>query len=113
MYMRVGSQVIGAVSLADRIEDWDPEQQAKLRQVGLRSSFELDNEEGRVFIALSADRYPLGVMGRRNAAGDLFVSRVVVFPQGDFASVVDKIKQIGTELTRTNRVSARQATDAS
>jgi len=98
MYMRVGSQVIGAVSLADRIEDWDPEQQAKLRQVGLRSSFELDNEEGRVFIALSADRYPLGVMGRRNAAGDLFVSRVVVFPQGDFASVVDKIKQSGTEL---------------
>jgi hypothetical protein len=97
MYMCVGSQAIGALSLADRIEDWDPEQQAKLRQVGLRSSFELDDEEGHVFIALSADHYPLGVMGRRNAAGDLFVSRVVAFPQGDFAAAVDSIKQSGAE----------------
>ena len=39
-YLYVGSQAIGALSLADRIEDRDPEQQAKLRQVGLRSSFE-------------------------------------------------------------------------
>ena len=31
MYMCVGSQAIGALNLADRIEDWDPEQQAKLR----------------------------------------------------------------------------------
>jgi hypothetical protein len=61
MYMRVGSQVIGALNLADRIEEWDPEQQAKLRQLGLRSSFELDDEKGRVFLALSADRYPIGV----------------------------------------------------
>jgi hypothetical protein len=98
MYMRVGSQVIGALSLAERIEDWSPEQQAKLRQVGLRSSFELDDEEGRVFIALSADRYPLGVMGRRNAVGDLFVSRIVAFPQGNFAIAADKIRQSGVEL---------------
>jgi hypothetical protein len=98
MYMRLGSQVIGAVGLADRMENWDPEHQAKLRQVGLRSSFELDDEEGHVFIALSADRYPIGVMGRRNAVGDLFVSRVVAFRQGDFATALDDIKQRGVEL---------------
>jgi hypothetical protein len=98
MYMGVGSQAIGALSLADRIEDWDPEHQAKLRQVGLRSSFELDDNEGRVFVALSADRYPIGVMGRRNAVGDLFVSRLIAFPQGDFATAVDNIKQSGAEL---------------
>jgi hypothetical protein len=97
MYLRVGSQVIGALSLAD-IEDWDPEQQAKLRQVGLRSSFELDDEEGQVFVALSAEHYPLGVMGRRNADGDLFVSRMVSFPDRDFATAVDQIKQSGAEL---------------
>lgn len=98
MYMRVGSQAIGALELADRIEDWDPEQQAKLREAGLRSSFELDDEEGRVFIALSADRYPTGVMGRRNAVGDLFVSRIVSFPDADFATAIDKVKQTGLEL---------------
>ena len=98
MYMRLGSQVIGAVNLADRVENWDPEHQAKLRQAGLRSSFELDDEEGHVFIALSADRYPIGVMGRRNAVGDLFVSRVVALPQGDLATAVDNIKQSGVEL---------------
>ena len=37
MYMYLGSQAIGALNLARRIEDWDPEHQAKLRQVGLRS----------------------------------------------------------------------------
>jgi hypothetical protein len=99
MYMWVGSQALGALNLANRIEDWDPEQQAKLHQVGLRSSFELDDEEGRVFIALSAERYPVGVMGRRNAVGDLFVSRIVFFPShGDFATAVDEIKQSGVEL---------------
>jgi hypothetical protein len=98
MYMRVGSQVIGALSLAERIVDWSPEQQAKLRQVGLRSSFELDDEEGRVFIALSAEHYPMGVMGRRNAVGDLFVSRMVACPQSDFAAAVDSVKQSGAEL---------------
>jgi hypothetical protein len=98
MYMWVGSQAIGALNLADRIEDLDPEQQAKLRQVGLRSSFELDDEEGRDFIALSAERYPIGVMGRRNAVGDLFVSRVVAFSDRDFATAVDEIKQSGAEL---------------
>jgi hypothetical protein len=98
MYMRVGSQTIGAVDLADRIEEWDPEQQTKLRQVGLRSSFELDDEEGRVFLALSAERYPFGVMGRRNAVGDLFVSRIVACPQRNFATAVDNIKQSGVEL---------------
>jgi hypothetical protein len=98
MYMCVGCQAIGALSLADRIEDWDPEQQAKLRQVGLRSSFELDDEEGRVFIALSAERYPIGVMGRRNSVGDLFVSRIVSFPDGDFATAIDKIEKSGIEL---------------
>ena len=98
MYMCVGSQAIGALRLADRIEGWDPEQQAKLRQVGLRSSFELDDEEGQVFIALSADRYPIGVIGRRNAVGDLFVSRMVACPQSDFAAAVDTVKQSGAEL---------------
>ena len=98
MYMRVGSQAIGALGLADRIEEWDPEQQAKLRQVGLRSSFELDDEVGRVFIALSAERYPFGVMGRRNAVGDLFVSRIISFPGRDFATAIDDIKQSGAEL---------------
>jgi hypothetical protein len=98
MYLYMGSQAIGAVNLAERIENWDPEHQAKLRQVGLRSSFELDDEEGHVFIALSADRYPIGVMGRRNAVGDLFVSRVVTFPHRDFAIAIDDIKQSGVEL---------------
>jgi hypothetical protein len=98
MYMWVGSQTLGALNLAERIEDWNPEQQAKLHQVGLRSSFELDDEEGHVFIALSTDRYPIGVMGRRNADGDLFVSRMVSFPDRDFASAVDKIKQTGVGL---------------
>jgi hypothetical protein len=98
MYLYVGSRAIGALSLADRIEEWDPEQQAKLRQVGLHSSFELDDEEGRVFIALSSDGYPIGIMGRRNAVGELFVSRVVAFPDGDFATAIDKIKQSGVEL---------------
>jgi hypothetical protein len=98
MYMCVGSQAVGALNLAERIEDWDPEQQAKLRQMGLRSSVELDDEEGQVFIALSAERYPLGVMGRRNAVGDLFVSRMVSFPDRYFATTVHKIKQSGIEL---------------
>jgi hypothetical protein len=98
MYMRVGSQVFGALNLAARIENWIPEQQAKLRQVGLRSSFELDDEEGRVFIALLAECYPMGVIGRRNAVGDLFVSSVVAFPDRDFATAVEKIKQSGAEL---------------
>jgi len=98
MYLYMGSQAIGAVNLAESIENWDPEHQAKLREVGLRSSFELDDEEGLVFIALSADRYPIGVMGRRNGVGELFVSRIVTLPHGDFASAVDNIKQSGVEL---------------
>jgi hypothetical protein len=98
MYMRVGSQVIGALSLAERIEDWSPEQQARLRQVGFRSIFESDGGEGQVFYALSADRYPIGVIGWRNAVGDLFVSRMVVCRQSDFAAAVDSIKQSGAEL---------------
>ena len=98
MYMCVGAQAIGALNLADRIEIWDPGHQAKLRQLGLRSCFELDDEEGDVFLALSPERYPIGVVGRRNAAGDLFVSELVAFPQCDFATAVDKIKQSGAEL---------------
>jgi hypothetical protein len=98
MYMSVGSQAIGALNLADRIEDWDPEHQAKLQQVGLRSSFELNDEEGKIFVALSAERYPFGVMGRRNAVGDLFVSRVVAFPDKHFAHAVDKLEESGIEL---------------
>jgi hypothetical protein len=98
MYLYMGSQAIGAVNLAERIENWDPEHQAKLRQVGLRSSFELDDEEGHVFIALSPDHYPNGVMGRRNALGELFVSRIVASPHRDFAAAVDDIKQSGVGL---------------
>ena len=98
MYMFIGTQAIGAMNLADRIEHWAPEHLAKLREVGLRSSFELDDEEGRVFIALSADRYPICVMGRRNTSGDLFVSSVVVCPSTDFSSAVDEIKKRGVEL---------------
>jgi hypothetical protein len=98
MYMWLGSQAVGAVNLAADMENWDPEHQAKLREVGLRSSFELDEEEGHVFVALSADRYPFGVMGRRNAVGDLFVSRVVVFPYSYFAKALDSLRQTGLEL---------------
>jgi hypothetical protein len=98
MYLHVGSQVFGALRLAHRIEDWDPAHQAKLRQVGLRSSFELDDEEGDVFIATSAGYYPIGVLGRRNAVGDLFVSSVIAFPQSDFATAVEEIKKRGSEL---------------
>jgi len=85
------------VKLADRIENWDPEHRAKLRQVGLRSSFELDDEEGHVFFALADGYYPLAVMGRRNADGDLFVSNVFTF-SCDSATAVSKIKQGGAEL---------------
>ena len=98
MYIQVGSQAIGALNLAARIEDWDPEHQVKLREVGLRSSFELDDDEGRVFFALSADRYPIGVLGRRNAAGELFVSRIVALPDRDFATAIDNINEWGAEL---------------
>ena len=98
MYMHLGSQIVGTLRLAERIEAWDPEHQAKLRQVGLRSSYELDDEEGHVFFAISADSYPVGVMGRRNAVGDLFVSRLVASPHGDFATAVDCAEQLGAEL---------------
>src|SRR5262245_2930517 len=97
LYLCVGSRAVGAMNLAGRIETWDPEHQAKLRQVGLRSSFELDDEEGHVFVALSDGYYPLAVMGRRNAVGDLFVSNLFTFPY-DSATAVDKIKQGGAEL---------------
>jgi hypothetical protein len=98
MYMDPGSQAIGALELANRIEAWDPEHQAKLRQAGLRSSFELDDEEGSVFIALTADRYPMGLMGRRNTDGDLFVSKLVNCPQVDFDTAVQEIKEMGLGL---------------
>jgi hypothetical protein len=98
MYMYLGSQAIGALDLADRIESWDPDHQAKLRQAGLRSSFELDDEEGSVFIALTADCYPIGLMGRRNTDGDLFVSKLVNCPQADFAAAVEEIKETGADL---------------
>ena len=98
MYMHLGSQIIGALELAERIKAWDPEHQAKLHQVGLRSSYELDDEEGHVFLAISADRYPVGVIGRRNTVGELFVSRIVVCPQDDFSSAVDDTKQKGIGL---------------
>jgi hypothetical protein len=98
VYLHVGSQVIGALRLADRIENWDPAHQAKLRQVGLRSSFELDDEEGNVFIATSAGYYPIGVMGRRDSAGKLFVSGIVSCPRGDFATAVKEIRKSGVEL---------------
>jgi sugar (pentulose or hexulose) kinase len=98
MYLDMGSQAIGALNLADRIENWDPEHQAKLRQVGLRSSFELDDEEGHVFFALSPDHYPIGVMGRRSALGELFVSEIFAFPHRDFEAAVDNIKQRGVDL---------------
>jgi len=97
-YMDLGSQAIGALDLADRIEAWDPEHQAKLREAGLRSSFELDDDEGSVFIAITADRYPIGLMGRRNTDGDLFVSKLVNCPQADFATAVQEIKEMGMGL---------------
>jgi hypothetical protein len=98
MYLYLGSQAVGALELANRIEDWDPKHQAELREVGLRSSYDLDDEEGHVFLALSADHYPTGVIGRRNAVGDLFVSRVVALPYSDFITAVDNVKQTGFEL---------------
>jgi hypothetical protein len=98
-YMSIGSQTIGAVHLADRIENWDPEYLAKLRQVGLRSSSELlDYEEGIFFLALSAERFPLGVIGRRNAIGELFVSEIVGCPHDDFPTALDDLQQQGFEL---------------
>ena len=99
LYLCVGSRAVGAVDLADRIENWDPEHQIKLlQQVGLRSSYELDDEEGHVFVALSADRYPLGVMGRRNAIGELFVSMIDRCRLDDFATAVEKFRQNGAEV---------------
>jgi hypothetical protein len=58
MYLYVAAQAIGALQLADRIENWDPEHQAKLRELGLRSSFELDDDEGHVFLAPLAGSIP-------------------------------------------------------
>jgi hypothetical protein len=98
MYLDLGSQVVGALHLAGRIETWDPENQAKLRQVGLRSSYELDDEEGYPFFALCADRYPLGVMGRRNAIGELFVSAIDNCRLDDFATAVQTFRQKGIEV---------------
>jgi hypothetical protein len=95
MYMDLGSQVMGALKLADRIEAWDPEHQAKLREAGLRSSFELDVGEGAVFIAITADRYPIGLMGRQNTEGDLFISKLVKCSQNNFAACVQEIKEKG------------------
>jgi hypothetical protein len=97
MYMHLGSQIIGGLRLAERIEAWDPEHQAKLHQVGLRSSYEL-NEEGQDFVALSADRFPLAVIGRRNAIGELFVSEIVGCPHDDFPTALDDLQQQGFEL---------------
>ena len=98
MYMDLGSQVMGALKLADRIEAWDPEHQAKLREAGLRSSFELDVGEGAVSIAITADRYPIGLMGRQNTEGDLFISKLVNCSQNNFAACVQEIKEKGVGL---------------
>jgi hypothetical protein len=98
MYMNVGSQAIGALNLAERVETWDPEHQAKLREAGVRSSFELDDDAGHVFVALSAEKYPIGIMGRCDAVGDLFVSTVVNFSYEDFATALDNMQQSGIEL---------------
>jgi len=97
MYMDVGSQAEGALKLADRIENWDPEHQAKLREAGLRSSFELDDEEGTVFLALTPDHYPVGLMGRRKD-GDLFVSELFNCSWPDFVAAVEEIKEAGFDL---------------
>jgi hypothetical protein len=51
-----------------------------------------------IFFALSADRYPIGVIGLRSAVGDLLVCRVLTCPEDDFATAVDSIKQRGLEL---------------
>ena len=51
--------------------------------------------QGQARPALAADRYPLGLMGRRNTDGDLFVSRLVNCPQADFATAVEEIKKLG------------------
>jgi hypothetical protein len=58
----------------------------------------LDDEEGNVFMATSAGYYPIGVVGRRNAVGDLFVSGVVALPLGDFTTAVEEIRKSGVEL---------------
>src|SRR5262249_21992012 len=97
-YLHVGSQVIGALSLADRIENCDPAHQAKLRRVGLLSSFEWDEEEGNVFVPTPAGYCPIGVLWRGVSAGKLFVSSVIAFPQSDFAAAVEEIRKSGVEL---------------
>ena len=66
--------------------------------MGLRSIFESDNEQGHVVYVLSADRYPIGVIGWRNAVGDFFVSRMATCRDSDFAAAVESIKQSGAEL---------------
>ena len=95
VYLFIGSQVIGALELAQRIQEWVPERQEMLRQGGLRSTFELGDEEGRVFLALSAAHHPAGIIGRSNAADELFVTGVRYSRQPDFASAVEHIKQYG------------------
>ena len=97
-YLFIGAQVVGALALAERIEDWSPERQDELRQVGLRSSYELDEAEGRVFLALSPGYFPNIIVGRSNAADDLFVSKVTTFDAPDFATAVEHIKQHGPDL---------------
>ena len=66
--------------------------------MGLRSTFELDNTEGRVFAALSAAHYPAVIVGRSNAADELFITGVRFSHQPDFATAVEDIKQHGPDL---------------
>jgi hypothetical protein len=96
-YGQVGSRVNGALELAERIKEWDPEYQAKLRAVGLRSSYELDWEEGRVFIAFSPD-HPIGAQGRRSKTGELCVTQTFARPlDQEFPTIIENIKRSGAE----------------
>jgi hypothetical protein len=110
MYTYTGRHFIEAANFEIRSFKWSqyqvpwssPEYRAKLREVGLRSADESDDEAGErnVFIALSPDHYPMGVVGWWNAADELFISRILQFPHSDSATAVSDIqeKKWGVEL---------------
>ena len=96
-YAFLGAHIIGALELAERVEDWAPEQQEKVRQAGLRSIYEWtgepDHEEWSGFFALSTERYPLVIIGMRNIAGDVFVSgpkAMFTCPEPDYLSAIEE-----------------------
>jgi hypothetical protein len=55
------------------------------------------------------NRYPIGVLGRRNALGDLFVSRLIACPESDFLTAIDNLLTAINHLKETKEEDSRAA----